>query len=216
MLFAIGTGPRRRFAAPRIRVIHSAVTEYGEDSTAAGGFEEVERLREKIARLEERVRMLDRLAHEDAMLQVPNRRGFMRELEALVSRVSRYGEQAAMLFVDIDGLKAINDSFGHKAGDEALAEVAKVLTGGVRKSDYVARIGGDEFGILLVHADEDTARETAERLTQAIGGSTGKCDGHDIDLGVAIGLTLIGKEDDADAVIARADRAMYREKSAAA
>ena len=81
----------------------------------------------------------------------------MRELERLIDRVSRYGEQAAMLFVDLDGLKMINDSFGHRAGDEALIQVAGLLVGGVRKSDVVARIGGDEFGILLEHADE-TAR----------------------------------------------------------
>ena len=61
-----------------------------------------------------------------------------------------------MLYVDLDGLKMINDSFGHNAGDEALIEVAGLLVGGVRKSDVVARIGGDEFGILLAHSDEAT------------------------------------------------------------
>jgi hypothetical protein len=100
------------------------------DAVSIGGpesqgdaFEEIEQLREKIARLEERVRTLDALAHQDALVSVPNRRGFMRELEALIGRVSRYGESAAMLYVDIDGLKRINDSFGHKAGDEEIVGV---------------------------------------------------------------------------------------------
>ena len=178
--------------------------------------DEMERLREKVARLEERVRQLDALAHQDSLLPVPNRRGFMRDLEALIARVNRYGEGAAMLFVDIDGLKRINDSFGHKAGDEALIQVAKALTSGVRKGDCVARIGGDEFGLLLVHATEDSARETAERLTARIEAVESDCDGNRLPLGVAIGVTMIGPDDLPDAVIARADRAMYAEKSAAA
>lgn len=169
-----------------------------------------------IAGLEERVRQLDALAHQDVLLPVPNRRGFMRELESLIARVSRYGESAAMLFVDIDGLKRINDSFGHKAGDEALIQVAAVLSHGIRKSDCVARLGGDEFGILLAHADEASARETAERLAALIDEHETHCDGNRLPLGVAIGLTVIGPNDTPESVINRADRAMYREKTAAA
>ncbi len=119
---------------------------------------EISRLRSEISRLEQRVEMLDRLAHQDSLIELPNRRGFMRQLERLIDRVTRYGDPAALLFVDIDGLKKINDSFGHAAGDEALIQVARALAGGVRRSDCVARLGGDEFGILLEHADE-TARE---------------------------------------------------------
>ena len=188
----------------------------GTESPGDDAFAEIERLREQIARLEERVRMLDVLAHQDSLVSVPNRRGFMRELEATIARVSRYGEGAAMLFIDIDGLKRINDSFGHKAGDEALIQVATVLAKGVRKSDCVARLGGDEFGIVLAHATEETARETADRLTAAIEEQESHCDGNRLPLSVAIGATLIGANDTAEAVIARADRAMYREKSAAA
>jgi len=178
-------------------------------------FAEIEQLREKIAGLEERVRLLDALAHQDSLLPVPNRRGFMRELESLIARVSRYGESAAMLFVDIDGLKRINDSFGHKAGDEALIQVAGLLTKGVRKSDCVARLGGDEFGILLAHATEETARETAERLAAAIDEHDCQCDGHVLTLGVAIGVTVIDASDSPESVIGRADREMYRQKNAA-
>jgi len=121
-----------------------------------------------------------------------------------------------MLFVDIDGLKRINDSFGHKAGDEALIQVANLLTCGVRKSDCVARLGGDEFGVLLSHATEESARETAGRLTAAIEQQDTHCDGNRLPLSVAIGVTVIAANDTPDAVIARADRSMYDEKSAAA
>jgi diguanylate cyclase (GGDEF)-like protein len=177
---------------------------------------EIEMLRAKIARLEERVRQLDSLAHQDPLLPVPNRRGFLRELEACIGRVSRYGEAAAMLFVDIDGLKRINDSFGHQAGDQALIEVARSLSEGVRSSDCVGRLGGDEFGVLLVHADEESAGDTAGRLAERIEAAELSYHWTRLDLGVAIGVTAIREDDTPDAVIARADRAMYANKSAAA
>src|SRR3954452_21190545 len=94
--------------------------------------EEISALRGKVARLQERVEQLDQLAHHDALINVPNRRGFMRELERLIARVDRYGINGAMLFVDVDGLKIINDTFGHRAGDESLIQVAALLSKGVR------------------------------------------------------------------------------------
>ena len=177
---------------------------------------EVDRLRADIARLEERVTMLDQLAHQDTLIELPNRRGFMRQLDALIDRVTRYGDSAAMLFVDIDGLKMINDSFGHHAGDEALIQVAQMLMGGVRKSDCVARLGGDEFGILLDRADEASARETAARLVEHIAGSEFCYEGTCLPLSVAIGVGMIEMGDSAEDVMTRADHAMYQEKAAAA
>ena len=101
---------------------------------------EIAELRGKVAQLQQRVEQLDLLAHEDSLVGLPNRRGFTRALERLIDRVSRYQEKSALLFVDLDGLKHINDSFGHQAGDEALIQVARLLVDGVRKSDVVARI----------------------------------------------------------------------------
>ena len=176
---------------------------------------EVARLREEVARLQGRIDQLDQLAHQDAMIGLPNRRGFMRQLTQLIARVNRYDETAAMLFIDVDGLKLINDSFGHKAGDEALMFVAELLVRGVRASDYVARIGGDEFGILLEHADETSAGETAARLVSQIAGCEFCYEGNGLPLSVAIGFSLIAKGDTSDEVIERADLAMYAEKAAA-
>jgi len=192
------------------------MTEGASESPDAHQLEEIERLREKIANLEERVRTLDELAHQDPLIALPNRRGFMRELESIIARVTRYRESAAMLFVDIDGLKHINDTYGHKAGDDALIHVAAALSQGIRKSDCVGRLGGDEFGILLAHADEASASETASRIVELVETSETTCDGNPVPLGVAIGITLIENGDTPDAVMARADRAMYKQKAAAA
>ena len=177
--------------------------------------EEISRLRGQVAQLQERVEQLDHLAHQDSLIDLPNRRGFLRELERLIARVSRYDAKGAMLFVDVDGLKTINDTLGHGAGDEALIQVADVLSRGVRKSDVCARIGGDEFGILLENADEKSAHETAGRLAEMIAGCDFMHDGESLPLGVAIGVGLIDKDDTAQSVMPRADEEMYRRKAAA-
>jgi diguanylate cyclase (GGDEF)-like protein len=185
-----------------------------EDADVQRLVQEISRLRGQVAQLQERVEQLDRLAHQDSLIDLPNRRGFLRELERLIARVSRYNAVGAMLFVDVDGLKTINDTFGHRTGDEALIQVAHLLSSGVRKSDVVARIGGDEFGILLENADENSAHETASRLIDLIAGCEFVHDGDELPLSVAIGVGLIGPTDTAATVMARADEEMYRRKAA--
>ena len=175
----------------------------------------IARLRAQVAQLQQRVEQLDHLAHQDSLIDLPNRRGFLRELDRIIARAGRYDAKAALLFVDVDGLKAINDSFGHRAGDEALIQVAGLLSSGVRKSDMVARIGGDEFGILLENADEASAHETASRLIDLIAGCEFVHDGDELPLSVAIGVGLIEATDTAATVMARADEEMYRRKAAA-
>jgi diguanylate cyclase (GGDEF)-like protein len=187
----------------------------GEDEDVQRLVGEIARLRAQVAQLQQRVEQLDHLAHQDSLIDLPNRRGFLRELDRIIARAGRYDAKAALLFVDVDGLKAINDSFGHRAGDEALIQVAGLLSSGVRKSDMVARIGGDEFGILLENADEASAHETASRLIDLIAGCEFVHDGDELPLSVAIGVGLIEATDTAATVMARADEEMYRRKAAA-
>ena len=177
---------------------------------------EVARLRGEIDRLQGMVQRLDELAHLDPLVTLPNRRGFMPQLDAVIARIQRDGGTAALLFVDIDGLKVINDNHGHQAGDEALIRVAELLVSGVRRGDCVARLGGDEFGILLGQANETIAQDTASRLVNRIADSGFNYEGALLPLSVAIGIGMIGAEDSADAVMARADEAMYLDKDAAA
>jgi len=187
------------------------VMELSDSGRLAG---EVARLQDEIVELRKRVEQLDALAHQDSLCDLPNRRGFMRVLERTIDRVKRYEEQAAILFVDLDGLKMINDSSGHGAGDEALIEVSKMLVGGIRKSDLVARIGGDEFAILLIHSDEESAVETASRLVDMIADCDFRHDGELLPLSVAIGVGMIHPDDTPEQAIARADAEMYRRKAA--
>ena len=177
--------------------------------------EEIAHLKADVARLEEKCGELDRLAHLDPLVPIANRRGMMRELETMIARHERFGSPGAVLFIDLDGLKMLNDCFGHEGGDAALIHVASQLQRGVRTTDCVARLGGDEFCILLDHADEQRAIETAGRLANLVAGDDFLFDGHPVPLSVAIGLTVIERGDSPTAVLARADQAMYRVKVAA-
>ena len=175
---------------------------------------EIKRLRSQVLALEERVRQLDQLAHCDPLIGLPNRRSFLARLEGMIASVERYGDPAAMLFVDLDGLKRINDQFGHKAGDQALIEVSEMLISTVRKSDFVARLGGDEFGVLLERADEQGAWEMALRIVETVTHSQFCFEGHCLPLSVAVGVGTIVPGDDPQSVIDRADKEMYRVKAA--
>ena len=186
---------------------------YSVDSEAL--MEEIARLRGQIARLESRCEELDREAHRDALVPIANRRGLVRQLDMLIARRDRYNTPAALLFVDVDGLKSLNDSFGHAAGDAALIYLANLMVGAVRQTDLVARLGGDEFAILLDHADESSAMEIADRLVNAAADSDFIYHGQPLPLSVAVGITAIEQGDTAEAVLDRADQEMYRDKAAA-
>lgn len=176
---------------------------------------EISRLRGEVARLESRVEELDRLANMDALVPIANRRGLIRQLDMLIARHERHGTPAAMLFVDLDGLKALNDAFGHCVGDAALVHLAELMASSVRGTDLVARIGGDEFAILLDHADQASACETAARLAEKVAACNFCHDDKCLPLSVAIGMTPITIGDSPESVMARADQEMYRVKVAA-
>jgi diguanylate cyclase (GGDEF)-like protein len=175
--------------------------------------DEVERLRSELARSEARLAELDAVAHIDTLVNLPNRRRFLASLERTIARVRRSGGEAALIFVDVDGLKAINDGFGHKAGDEALVQVARLLVQCVRTSDLVGRLSGDEFAILLASSDQLNAWQTALRVVETVEDCQFCTGGECLALSVAVGVAMIRPDDDTADVLARADREMYRIKN---
>ncbi len=110
---------------------------------------EIERLKSDLARAQRTIAELEARADVDPLLDILNRRGFERELKRSLAYLQRYQGEAALLFIDLDGFKAVNDRHGHAAGDALLKAVARELVGHVRASDVVGRLGGDEFGALL-------------------------------------------------------------------
>jgi diguanylate cyclase (GGDEF)-like protein len=153
---------------------------------------------------------LERLADSDTLTPLLNRRAFLREVERSIARVARHGSGIAVMIGDLDGLKAINDTDGHQAGDAALMHVGYTLKAGLRASDVVARIGGDEFGLVLDDVDDAAAAAKARALSMAIAAEPAD----DRRVAISLGHTMIRPDDTLDSVIARADAAMYAAKRA--
>lgn len=177
--------------------------------------EENAQLKRENERLQARVAELDALTCMDVLVPAANRRGLIKQLSMVLGRYERHGTPAAMMFIDVDGLKGINDQFGHGAGDRALIHLTSIMSATVRKSDLVARIGGDEFAILLDHSTNEIALEAARRLAMRVAESDLLHDGKALALSIAIGVTMIEQGDTPESVLDRADRAMYRVKAAA-
>lgn len=173
---------------------------------------ENERLKRELAIARARVGELEARADIDPLLDILNRRGFERELKRALAHVKRYGTQAVLMFVDLDGFKAINDRYGHGAGDLLLKAVARELIGHVRASDIVGRIGGDEFGVLLWRLEGPQATAKARQLEAMIakvGIPHGKAR---IEVAASIGVAPLVEDASPVDIIAAADQAMYARK----
>jgi diguanylate cyclase (GGDEF)-like protein len=167
------------------------------------------RLRTELAEMEMRLAELELLADTDTLTPLPNRRAFLRRLDAVVRYAARHQTPAAMLYIDLDGLKQINDDFGHQAGDAVLLHISSQLTDSLRATDMVARIGGDEFGLILDHLDEDDARAKANALSEKISAEPFDVGGAKINIRVTIGLAMVRAGEGVESLIERADAAMY-------
>ncbi len=165
-------------------------------------------------RLRDREQLVFRAEH-DALTGIHNRWRFERDLNEQVGRARRYGEQAALVMFDIDGFKQINDVHGHEAGDRILKEVGAMLKRRLRETDLVARIGGDEFTVLLPYAGASQAQAVTEVLRKAIYETNIALDnGTKLHLSASVGAALIDPQTDGEAaVLAEADRAMYQDKA---
>jgi len=179
------------------------------------------KLAAEVARLEfelavARAKMVDLAARAetDPLTDLPNRRGFERELKRSLAYVKRYGAGAALLYIDLDGFKTINDRHGHAAGDAVLRAVATVLGRHVRDSDLVARIGGDEFVLLLWNCTEADAQLKAEAVEVAVARTTATYAGQPLSVGASCGAVTLLPLDEPSTVLERADQAMYARKAA--
>ncbi|HEX2095777.1 MAG TPA: sensor domain-containing diguanylate cyclase [Solirubrobacterales bacterium] len=168
---------------------------------------------------------LERLSQRDPLTGLFNRRRFEEELRRQLAYTNRYGSGGALLLIDVDRFKQINDSLGHAAGDKALCQIAALLRDNLRGGDVigrgadpvVARLGGDEFVVLLAEVDEAAAQAVAARLTATMRDATLTIDGHEVRLGVSVGIATFdeyGRPGEIE-LLAAADRAMYEAKAAA-
>jgi len=159
------------------------------------------------------VTRLQQLSERDALTGLLNRRALTPLLQREVGRLRRYGETYALLMIDIDHFKSINDSHGHAAGDAALVKLADVLREAAREVDHIARLGGEEFCILLPHSELDGAMHLAGRVHAAVRDADWR--EFERSVTVSVGVAVAQAPDETpQAVLARADHALYRAKNA--
>lgn len=177
--------------------------------------EEVRVLRSERVRLMEALREAESLADTDAMTGIYNARAFIREMGRIMSFGQRYEIPSSLLFFDLNGFKAINDTFGHLAGDTIIKSVAQTLAGNIRESDIVGRVGGDEFAVLLAKASYDEAYTKAEQLKNAIYSIKVPYGNSMLSVGATVGVYNIEPNDTPQTALEKADDAMYSGKISA-
>ncbi len=176
------------------------------------GHAEIARLRAEVAALTARAEAAEAAAEHDVLTPVLNRRGFTAAMTRTMAYCTRYKVPAVLLYLDLDGFKAVNDTLGHAAGDAALVKVAELLVENVRATDAVGRLGGDEFAVLLLNADMDAGREKAAGLKAALEGAGFEWEGTPAVLGGSFGVRAFAGQVDVETWLAEADAAMWVRK----
>jgi diguanylate cyclase (GGDEF)-like protein len=173
----------------------------------------IRRLRTQLAQALGRIEELQASADTDFLLDIPNRRGFERELNRSIAYIKRYHASGALIVLDVDRLKPINDAFGHAAGDQVLKAIVTALARQIRSSDVIGRLGGDEFALLLWNLSETDARAKAASLEQAVDGLSFSFGGRIVAAGASAGIAILGPHAEAGRALEEADIAMYVRKA---
>jgi diguanylate cyclase (GGDEF)-like protein len=172
----------------------------------------IERLKADLIQAEWQIAELEARADVDPLLDILNRRGFDRELARLLAYVKRYGTAAALVFIDLDGFKAVNDQHGHAAGDALLKAVVARLKAHVRASDTVARLGGDEFAVLMWNLGQAQAVAKARELENTIAQAAVAHGPARLSVGASAGIVSLAGDATPAAIMDAADKAMYARK----
>jgi diguanylate cyclase (GGDEF)-like protein len=170
-------------------------------------------LRIELMQAREQITMLEKLAREDGLTGLLNRRSFDLELLRAASLQARYGTQAILVLVDLDRFKQLNDRLGHPAGDAMLRHVASLLQASIRASDIVARVGGDEFALLLWQIGADAAAAKINGLEVLLAASPLPFSGEALVARASFGWAALQTGESADAVYAKADAELYAQKA---
>ncbi len=166
----------------------------------------------RMAQQHDRIVYLERLSLTDELTGLLNRRGFQAQLRRALAAADRYDENGVLAYVDLDGFKPVNDTYGHAAGDEVLRQVARVLNDNVRDTDCVGRMGGDEFAILLTRTSPRDGVKRARWLENLLNATVVNWQGRNIALRASFGFQRYGPKDNEHDLLKRADSAMYNTK----
>ncbi|WP_419902391.1 GGDEF domain-containing protein [Kiloniella sp.] len=160
----------------------------------------------------ERIRYLETLSITDELTGLLNRRGFQKELDRTLNRAERNGDQGVLVICDMNHFKSINDTYGHLAGDNVLKEVANKLQSHCRKSDYVARLSGDEFAVLMPNTPPTKVSAIVGKLNKVLNLLVVRWGKHEIPVSVSVGHEEYTASSTANQLLHQADKAMYHSK----
>ena len=166
-----------------------------------------------VAEQKKRIRYLESLSVTDELTGLLNRRGFEAEFSKALARANRSDEQGLLVLCDLDHFKAINDTYGHMAGDAVLGAIGDKLSRNTRQCDAIARIGGDEFAILFTQAGPGMAARLTTKLDRILNTLVVDWNGHQIPVSASLGVSDYGNGKTTDAVMFLADRALYARKN---
>jgi len=175
-------------------------------------FEKLDDLNRELSRTKESLSEIERLVDVDCLAPIPNRRAFMRRLSWAITMQERYNHPSTILYFDIDDFKQINDQYGHAAGDLAIRHISQMLNSTMRESDFLARIGGDEFAVIMYYANEDAAKKRGEKIVEKLQKTPFVFNGKHLHVSTAFGYYSIQSGDDAEGALASADMSMYVDK----
>ncbi len=165
-----------------------------------------------IAEQKQYISDLESLAATDMLTGLLNRQGFEHELLHAIARAKRFDELSLFAFIDLDGFKQINDTYGHNAGDTMLRQVGAILNSSIRGTDDAARLSGDEFGILLTNCDIEKAKDRAGYIRHTLRKISVSHNGDEFHTSASMGFAVVDKESNIKDIFEQADQAMYENK----
>lgn len=174
--------------------------------------EKLDDVNRDLSRTKESLAEIERLVDVDCVAPIPNRRAFMRRLSWAITMHERYNHPSTVLYFDINDFKAINDRHGHAAGDIAIRHVSQLLSTTMRESDFLARIGGDEFAVIMYYANEDAAKMRGAKIAEKLKETPFNFNGKQLHITTAYGYYSLRHGDDAESALAAADMSMYVDK----
>jgi diguanylate cyclase (GGDEF)-like protein len=174
--------------------------------------EKLDDVNRELAHTKESLAEMERLVDVDCVVPIANRRAFMRRLSWAITMHERYGHPSSILYFDLNSFKSINDQYGHAAGDVAIRHVSQLLSTAARESDFLARIGGDEFAVIMYYATEEQARKRGMKIAEKLSQTPFVFNDHTIFITSSLGCYTVADGDDAESALAAADMSMYVDK----
>lgn len=193
-------GMQEEDMTPSVRLVVSALLEKLDD------------VNRELSRTKENLSEIERLVDVDCVAPIANRRAFMRRLSWAITMHERYGHPSTILYFDLNDFKTINDTYGHAAGDLAIIHVSQMLSTIMRESDFLARIGGDEFAVIMYYANEESAKLRGSKIAEKLESTPFIFNGSQLYVSASYGYYLVRSGDDAESALAAADMSMYVDK----